>query len=209
MAKSSSPGHELFEDDLSEERLGHYATKQIIALDTETRGLMIPRDRLCLIQLCDEDNVTSLVRYSGKPAPRLKKLLETTSVTKLFHYARFDVATLQHYLGACIQPIWCTKIASKLVRTYTDKHGLKDLALEFLGISLDKTNQTSDWAQPDLSPSQLAYAAADVHVLIPIYKRLLAMLNRESRLELAEKLFACVGSVAQADLMGWPDIFTH
>jgi ribonuclease D len=209
MAKNSNANYELFEDDLSEERLAHYTTKNIVSVDTETRGLVIPRDRLCLVQLCDEDNVTSLVRYNGKPAPKLKKLLETRSVIKLFHFARFDVGTLQHYIGAEVQPIWCTKIASKLVRTYTDKHGLKDLALEFLGIALDKTNQTSDWAQPDLSPSQLAYAASDVHVLIPLYKQLHAMLERENRLELATKLFACVGAVSQADVQGWSDIFAH
>jgi ribonuclease D len=159
--------------------------------------------------LCDEDEVISLVRYHGKPAPRLKKLLETTSVTKLFHFARFDVGVLQHYLDAHVQPIWCTKIASKLVRTYTDRHGLKDLTLELLGTTLDKTNQTSDWAQPNLTPSQLEYAASDVRVLIPLYRRLLEMLNREGRLELASKLFGCVAAVAEADVQGWSDIFAH
>jgi ribonuclease D len=207
--KNNKTDFELFEDDLSEERLALYATKSIIAVDTETRGLVIPRDSLCLTQLCDEDGVISLVRYNGKPAPRLKKLLETTSVTKLFHYARFDVTVLKHYLDATVQPIWCTKIASKLVRTYTDRHGLKDLTLELLGISLDKTNQTSDWAQKDLTPSQLEYAASDVRVLIPIYKKMLAMLQREGRLELACKLFACVNAVGEADLLGWSDVFGH
>jgi ribonuclease D len=199
----------FFEDDISEEALTHYLSTSIIAVDTETRGLVVMRDRLCLVQICDENNTVSLVRYNNRPAPRLKKLLEEPSVTKLFHFARFDVSTLRYYIKAKVAPIWCTKIASKLVRTYTDRHSLKDLALEMLGVQMDKTSQTSDWARDNLSQAQLEYAAGDVRVLIPIYRQLEAMLKREDRYELAKELFACIPAVAQADTHGWNNIFEH
>ena len=141
---------DLFQSDLPKERLDAYLKKSVIAVDTETRGLMITRDRLCLIQMSDDEGVVSIVRYtSAEDAPNLRKLLESPSVLKLFHYARFDVAVLKHWLMLWVNPIWCTKIASKLVRTYTDRHSLKDLTHELLGIELDKANQTSDWAKAD------------------------------------------------------------
>ena len=200
---------DLYESDLPEDRLLHYLKKPVLAIDTETRGLIIQRDRLCLVQMCDEEGVVSLVRFRSRSAPRLKRLLEESHVIKLFHFARFDVAVLKYYLDAQVRPIWCTKIASKLVRTYTDKHGLKDLGRELLGLELDKSDQTSDWAKEDLSDSQLEYAANDVRVLIPIYLKIKVLLEREGRLSLAEQVFGCVPAVSELDLGHFKDVFEH
>jgi len=206
---------EVFDYDLTPSRLEHYLTKPYIAVDTETRGLQIRRDRLCLIQICDEEGIVSFVRYpdrhkiSTADHSNVKKLFEAPNVLKLFHFGRFDLAVMKHYLGIDVQPIYCTKIASKLVRTYTDKHGLKDLVKELLGIEIDKTEQTSDWARTDLSDTQLDYAANDVRVLIPIYKKLQLMLEREGRQDLAERLFKALPAVCELDLGGWKDIFEH
>jgi ribonuclease D len=206
---------EVFDYDLPQHRLDHYLTKTCLAVDTETRGLNLRRDRLCLIQMCDEDGVVSFVRFPdrtklpSKENSNLKKLFEARNVMKLFHFARFDVAVMKYNLGIEIQPLWCTKIASKLVRTYTDKHGLKDLVRELLAIEMDKSDQTSDWARTDLSDSQLEYAANDVRVLIPIYKKLQLMLEREGRLDLALRLYAALPTVCDVDLGGWSSIFEH
>jgi len=200
---------ELFEDDLPESRLQHYLKKSIIAIDTETRGLIIPRDRLCLIQLCDDEGIVSFVRYTGKPAPGIQKLLTEKSVTKLFHYGRFDVAVMKHYLGVWTGPVWCTKIASKLVRTYTDRHSLKDLCREMLGLEMDKSDQSSDWARDDLSDSQLEYAANDVRVLIPLHTKMKALLEREGRMDLAQRLFNFLPTICELDLAGFKDITEH
>jgi len=205
---------ELFERDLPDERLHHYLSKSCVAIDTETRGLIVRRDRLCLVQICDEDGVVSIVRFQTEAdLPRgdsnLKKLMEAGNVMKLFHYARFDVAVMKHYLNADISPIWCTKIASKLVRTYTDRHSLKDLTKEMLGLELDKTDQMSDWAKADLTESQLEYAANDVRVLHPLQKKLKELLVREHRLELAERLFQVLPVICELDLRGWGNIFEH
>lgn len=206
---------EVFQNDISDERLKHYLTKPCIAVDTETRGLIIKRDRLCLVQICDDEGIVSFVHYPEREKlptqhdSNVKKLMEAKNVMKLFHFARFDVAVMKYYLGATIQPLWCTKIASKLVRTYTDKHSLKDLVLELLGIELDKANQMSDWAKLDLTDSQLEYAANDVRFLIPIYRKLQQMLEREGRTELAESLFAALPAVCATDLGGWVNIFEH
>ena len=200
----------LFDTDLDDSLLQHYMDKPVVAIDTETRGLKIPRDRLCLIQLCDDDGLVAFVRFTGKPAPNVAKLMQATNVLKLFHYGRFDIAVMKHYLNVDVKPVWCTKIASKLVRTYTDRHSLKDLALELLGKEMDKTNQSSDWARTDLSDSQLEYAANDVRVLIPIYNKLKLLLEREGRTELAAKLFAFLPTVCELDLRGWDlDIYSH
>lgn len=206
---------EVFLHDLSESRLVHYLSKGCIGIDTETRGLNIHRDRLCLVQLCDEDGVVSLVRFP-EPASvpvhsdtNLKKLMEADRVVKIFHFARFDVSVLKHYLAADVQPLWCTKIASRLVRTYTDRHSLKDLVKELLGVEMDKSDQMSDWARNDLTDSQMEYAANDVRVLIPIYRRLRQLLEREGRLPLAERLFKALPVVCEVDLGGWKDIFEH
>jgi len=200
---------ELFEDDIPDHRLKQYLAKSLIAIDTETRGLIIPRDRLCLVQLCDDEGIVSFVRYHGKDAPNLRKLLLAENVTKLFHYGRFDIAVMKHYIGVWTTPIWCTKIASKLVRTYTDKHSLKELCREQLGMEMDKSDQTSDWARDDLSESQLEYAANDVRVLPPLYLKMKALLEREGRLELAEKLFKFLPTQCELDLMGFNNTLEH
>jgi len=206
---------ELFEGDLSKERLDHYLSKAVIAVDTETRGLILRRDRLCLVQICDHDGVVSFVRYKGgsefdpAAASNVKTLLQAQNVLKIFHFARFDVGVLKYYLGAETSPIFCTKIASKLVRTYTDRHSLKDLVKELLKIELDKADQTSDWAHPDLTDSQLEYAANDVRVLLPIYDRIVLLLKRENRMELAQKLFNALPTICELDINGFRDVFEH
>ncbi|MBU6451336.1 MAG: ribonuclease H-like domain-containing protein [Cyanobacteria bacterium REEB67] len=205
---------ELFEGDLSEERLQHYLSKPVIAVDTETRGLILRRDRLCLVQICDHDGVVSFVRYKGDSfdaaaKSNVKTLLEAPGVLKIFHFGRFDISVLKYYLGAQTNPVFCTKIASKLVRTYTDRHGLKDLVKELLRIELDKSDQTSDWSAPDLSDSQLEYAANDVRVLLPIYDRITALLEREGRMELAQKLFQALPTICELDINGFKDMFEH
>lgn len=206
---------ELFEGDISDERLAHYLTKDAVAIDTETRGLILRRDRLCLVQICDDDGVVSFVRYNDvkdmDPGAdtNLKKLCHSKSVTKIFHYARFDVAVLKYYLGIDVEPVFCTKIASKLVRTYTDRHSLKDLVRELLQIELDKSDQTSDWAQPGLTESQLEYAANDVRVLLPIYQKIKGLLIREKRLDLHTRLCKALPTICELDAMGFNNIFEH
>ncbi|MEK9725503.1 MAG: ribonuclease H-like domain-containing protein, partial [Rhodospirillaceae bacterium] len=159
-----------------------------VAVDTETQGLDLGRDRLCVVQLSAGDGVCHLVQMAAGAyeAPNLKALLTDPGVTKIFHFARFDVAIIRRYLGVTVTPVFCTKIASKLVRTYTDRHGLKDVTRELLGIELSKEQQSSDWAAEELSEAQLQYAAADVLNLHDIRDALQAMLVREGRLELAE-----------------------
>lgn len=200
---------DLFQNDLSNERLEHYLKKPLIAIDTETRGLIIPRDRLCLVQICDNEGVVSFVRYTGSEAPNLKALLTAENTTKIFHFARFDLAVMKHYLGVWTTPVWCTKIASKLVRTYTDRHSLKDLCREQLSMEMDKSDQTSDWAREDLSDSQLEYAANDVRVLLPLQEKMKGLLIREGRLALAEKLFSFLPTQCELDLSGFRDILEH
>lgn len=213
LVKQSKP--ELFEFDIPDERLNHYMKKTCLSVDTETRGLILYRDRLCLVQICDNEGVVSFVRFADpKSLPttkqtNLKTLMENPEITKLFHYARFDVSVLKYYLGIDVNPIWCTKIASKLVRTYTDRHSLKYLVSELLGIELDKTNQTSDWARTDLSDAQLEYAANDVRVLIPLMEKLTVVLQREGRMDLAQKLFETLPLVCRLDSLGYKDIFEH
>lgn len=207
---------ELFELDLPDERLQHYLNKGVIAVDTETRGLNIKRDRLCLVQISDEDGLVSFVRYQrGDQLPfakqtNLRKLMEAPQVLKVIHFARFDIAVMKHYLHADVKPFWCTKIASKLVRTYTDRHSLKDLSRELLGLEMDKTDQMSDWAKNDLTDSQLQYAANDVRYLIPMYRRMKELLEREGRLGLAERAFECLNVITDLDLGGWSvNVFEH
>jgi ribonuclease D len=192
---------------------GGIAWGPIVAVDTETMGLSPGRDRLCLVQLSAGDGNAHLVQI-GKgraDAPNLKALLADPSVTKLFHFARFDVAVLAHHLGVTPKPIYCTKIASRLVRTYTDRHGLKDLCKELLEIDLSKQQQSSDWGAAELSREQLDYAASDVLHLHALKERLDAMLAREGRVALAESCFAFVPTRAALDLGGWAedDIFAH
>lgn len=185
----------------------------VVAIDSETLGLNPIRDRLCLVQLSSGDGTAHMVQFTdGKyDAPNLKALLADPTITKLFHYARFDVAMFRRYLGVMTTPIYCTKIASKLVRTYTDKHGLKDLVKELLGTDLSKEQQSSDWGAPDLSEKQLAYAANDVAYLHRLKDALDVMLAREGRTELARACFGFLPTRAELDLAGWPDtdIFAH
>jgi len=185
----------------------------VVAIDTETLGLNPHRDRLCLAQLSAGDGNCHLVQFSaqGYAAPNLARLLTDPGVTKLFHFARFDVAVFRRYLGVLTQPIYCTKIASKLVRTYTDRHGLKDLCKELLEIDLSKESQSSDWAATTLTQKQLEYAASDVLHLHKLKQRLDAMLAREGREALAAAAFAFLPARAELDLAGWPeeDIFAH
>ncbi len=182
--------------------------KGSVAIDTETLGLKPRRDRLCLVQLSAGDGTAHLVKFDGETynAPRLKALLVDPKVLKIFHFARFDVAVLDAYLGVVTTPVYCTKIVSKLVRTYTDRHGLKDLAAEFAGLDMSKQQQSSDWAAAQLSPQQLEYAASDVLHLHKIKARLDAMLDRSGRRALAEATFAYLPARARLDLEGFEDI---
>jgi ribonuclease D len=185
----------------------------VVAIDTETMGLNPHRDRLCLAQLSAGDGDAHLVQFTrgDYDAPRLKALMTDRNRLKLFHYARFDVAVLRHYLGVTVQPVYCTKIAARLVRTYTDRYGLKDLTKELLGIELSKQQQSSDWGAEQLSDEQLAYAASDVLHLHKLKAKLDALLDREQRRELAEAAFSFVPHRALLDLEGWADvdIFAH
>lgn len=183
-----------------------------VAVDSETLGLKPHRDRLCVVQLSAGDGSAHLVQLSqtGYEAPNLKALMVNRDVLKIFHYARFDVAVLKHYLGVETQPIYCTKIASKLSRTYTDRHGLKDITSELLGIELSKQQQSSDWAATKLSQQQQAYAASDVLHLHKLKERLDAMLEREGRTHLAQAAFDFLPTRASLDLAGFEDdIFAH
>jgi ribonuclease D len=184
-----------------------------VAVDTETLGLRPHRDRLCLVQLSAGNNEAHLVQFDGQDwsAPRLKGLLSDPSVLKIFHFGRFDIAVLEHWLGVAAAPVWCTKIASKLVRTYTDRHGLKDLCGELLGVDLSKQQQSSDWAASELSQQQLAYAASDVLHLHALKSRLEAMLAREGRTAMAEAAFRYLPERTRLDLAGFDDmdIFAH
>lgn len=184
-----------------------------VAIDTETMGLKPDRDRLCLVQLSAGDGNAHIVQLAqgAYDAPNLKALMVDPKVTKLFHFARFDVAVLQRYLGVECQPIYCTKIASKLIRTFTDRHGLKDLCRDLLGVSISKEQQSSDWGAAELTEAQLTYAASDVLYLHDLRSKLDLMLARENRTDLANACFEFLPTRAQLDLAGWPDtdIFEH
>ncbi|WP_414461601.1 ribonuclease D [Hyphomicrobium sp. DY-1] len=184
-----------------------------VAIDTETLGLNPHRDRLCLVQLSSGDGTAHLVKFDGKnyDAPRLKALLTDPAIVKIFHFARFDIAVMKQYLGVETAPLYCTKIASKLARTYTDRHGLKDLVGELLGIEISKQQQSSDWGAPELSESQMAYAANDVLHLHALKSKLDTMLVREGRAEFAQSAFGFLPTRARLDLAGFEDddIFAH
>jgi len=184
----------------------------VIAIDTETMGLNPHRDRLCLVQLCAGDGQAHLVQMvDGYDAPNLKKLLTDPNRLKLFHFARFDVAVMKKYLGVVTAPIYCTKIASRLVRTFTDRHGLKDLVRDLLGVEISKQMQSSDWGAATLSPEQLKYAASDVLHLHAMREKLDEMLARENRTAYAQACFDFLPVRAELDLAGWEeiDIFAH
>lgn len=184
-----------------------------VAVDTETMGLNPVRDRLCLVQLSAGDGTCHLVKFDGEnyDAPNLRKLMADPNVTKLFHFARFDVAVMQAYLDVVTEPIYCTKIASKLVRTFTSYHGLKNLCRDLIGVEISKQQQSSDWGAAELSPEQQEYAASDVLYLHQLREKLNGMLIREGRMELAQSCFDFLPTRALLDLNGWPedDIFAH
>lgn len=184
-----------------------------VAIDTETMGLDPHRDRLCVVQLSPGDGTADVVkiRKGQTRAPNLEKLLADDTVVKIFHYARFDLAILQHTFGFAPGPVWCTKVASRLVRTYTDRHGLKDLTRDLIGVELSKQQQSSDWGAEELTEAQLAYAASDVLYLHQLKDKLEPLLVREGRAEIAEACFRFLPTRAKLDLLGWDetDILNH
>ena len=202
----------IFDQDLDEQSANQFAQSSAIAVDTEAMGLIHGRDRLCLVQICDQnDNVACIkIGLEQHSAPKLKELLENPSLEKVFHFARFDVAALASSLGIGVNPIFCTKIASKIGRTYSPRHGLKEVISELVGVELDKHAQSSDWGRVDeLTTEQLAYAANDVRYLLEAKEKLENMLRRESRWELAQKCFMCIPVFAELDQLRFTQIFEH
>jgi ribonuclease D len=205
--------------DLTEEQLQAYLATDAVAVDTETLGLRHMRDRLCVVQLCDRAGKATLVQItramldpSTAPdtrSPRLKRLMEDPRVLKVFHFARFDLAALRHNLGIVVDPIYCTRTVSKLVRTYTERHGLKDIALELMDVEMDKAARHTDWSSPDLRPEQVRYAISDVTLLLPLMDRLDDMLDREGRKDLARQCFKVIPVMALLDLLGYEQLFEH
>lgn len=209
----------MYSGDLPAEVAGRLAAVGTVAVDTETMGLRPERDRLCLVQLSGGDGDAHLVQFPvpgdgiapDYSAPNLRRLLADPSVVKLFHFGRFDIAVMRRYLGVVCAPVWCTKIASKLVRTYTDRHGLKDLCRELLDVDLSKQQQSSDWGGGTLTQAQQDYAASDVLHLHALQAELARRLAREGRTALAQACFGFLPVRAELDLSGWPeeDIFAH
>ncbi|MBF2020523.1 MAG: ribonuclease D [Hydrococcus sp. C42_A2020_068] len=198
--------------DLPQDTLSKYLSVEAIAVDTETMGLIPGRDRLCLVQLCDPSGFVTAIRIAKgqTEAPNLKQLMEATNITKIFHFARFDLAQLRYNFGIETQPIFCTKIASKLARTYTSNHGLKNLVQDLEGVELDKSSQSSDWGNAaNLTEAQLSYAANDVRYLHGLRDKLTTMLKREDRWELAQQCFACLPTFVALDLLQYQAIFDH
>lgn len=198
--------------DLSEDALQRYLQGGPIAVDTETMGLRPHRDRLCLVQLCNAQGQITVIRIAQgqTTAPNLQQLLESDQVLKIFHFARFDIATLRYHLDIAVQPLFCTKVASKLARTYSPRHGLKELVKELESVDLDKGAQSSDWGNPDnLTPEQLRYAANDVRYLVPMQQKLTDMLKRENRWPLAQQCFQVIPTLAALDLLGYEAVFEH
>ncbi|MEM9246790.1 MAG: ribonuclease H-like domain-containing protein [Cyanobacteria bacterium P01_F01_bin.153] len=203
---------QAFDGDLSAIARDTYLEASELAVDTETMGLRPWRDRLCLVQLCDREGRVSVVRIERgqEEAPNLQAVLENANSTKIFHFARFDIATLWYNLNIEASPVFCTKIASKLVRTYSPKHGLKALVEELAGVDLDKSAQSSDWGNAmALSDEQLEYASNDVRYLITAKEKLEVMLDREERTELAQDCFSCLPTIVTLDLMHYDNIFEH
>ena len=202
----------VFDEDLSEESFKLFKSTNKLAIDTEAMGLIHGRDRLCLVQICDEKDNVCCIRIKPKQtkAKRLQSLLEDPAIEKIFHFARFDIAALASNLTINVKSIFCTKIASKIGRTYSPRHGLKEVIMELVGVELDKQAQSSDWGKVDeLSETQLAYAANDVRYLIPARQKLYEMLKREGRWELTEKCFDCIPVIAELDRFRFINIFDH
>jgi ribonuclease D len=203
---------QVCDQDLSEDLLNLYLSSEAVAVDTETMGLNPMRDRLCLVQLCDVNGNVTMIRIAKgqQQADHLKQLMEAPNILKIFHFARFDVAQLYNTFGVMTTPIFCTKIASKMARTYTSSHGLKSLVQELEQIELDKRSQSSDWGNVEnLSPEQLSYAANDVRYLISMKEKLQKMLEREDRWELAQECFTCIPVFVKLDLQQFGNIFEH
>ena len=199
-------------NDITPDLYNLYKDSSYLAVDTEAMGLIHGRDRLCLIQICNEFHITSCIKIeiNNSDAPNIKKLFEDNKIMKIFHYARFDVAALKCNLEINTSNIFCTKIASKLARTYTNKHGLKDVIHELIGIELDKSSQSSDWgSSEDLSNKQIDYAANDVRYLIEAMRKLKIILKREERYELAKKCFETIPVHSELDILKFSNIFEH
>jgi ribonuclease D len=203
---------QICDDDLTSDLVKALAGEAYLAVDTETMGLIPQRDRLCVVQLANAAGEVVLLRFSRgvRQAPFLAKLLTDPGIEKIFHYARFDLAMLRYHLGIQVWPVFCTKIASKLARTYTSKHSLKDVVSELCGVELNKAAQSSDWgAVHALSAEQLEYAANDVRYLIPVRHKLAQMLQREERWELAQRCFQHLPTLVELDLLGYSNVFEH
>ena len=203
---------QVCDEDLDGATFTRYMSAEAIAVDTETMGLVLGRDRLCLVQLCDSQGFVTAIRIAKgqTEAPNLQKLLTSWDITKVFHYARFDVAQFSSTFGIETAPIFCTKIASKLARTYTSSHGLKSLVAELLGVELDKSAQSSDWGDAEnLSREQYNYAANDVRYLLDIKDELTTMLKREERYQLAQQCFQVIPVFVALDLLQYENIFEH
>ncbi|MEY2858553.1 MAG: hypothetical protein RLZZ74_2866 [Cyanobacteriota bacterium] len=203
---------QVFDEDLDNASLARYLAGEAVAVDTETMGLVLGRDRLCLVQICDTQGFVSAVRIAKgqTAAPNLQKLLTSWDVTKVFHYARFDVAQFNVTFGIETAPIFCTKIASKLARTYTSSHGLKNLIAELAGVDLDKSFTSSDWGNLEsLSREQYDYAANDVRYLLDAKDKLTEMLRREGREQLAQQCFQVVPVFVALDILQYQNIFEH
>ena len=202
----------VFDEDLDAVWTERYLQAPRLAVDTEAMGLIHGRDRLCLVQIADAEDRVACVRIGlgQTDAPNLKSLFESAAVEKVFHFARFDVAALATGLGIAVRPLFCTKVGSRLGRTYTPRHGLKDLVLELVGVELDKGAQSSDWGRVDqLTESQLSYAANDVRYLLPARARLETMLRREGRWDLAQRCFTCIPVIADLDRLRFNQTFEH
>jgi ribonuclease D len=203
---------QICDNDLTPDLVKALAGEAYLAVDTETMGLIPQRDRLCVVQIANAAGEVVLLRFSRgvRQAPLLAKLLTDPGIEKIFHYARFDLAMLRYHLGIQVWPVFCTKIASKLARTYTSKHSLKDVVSELCGVELNKAAQSSDWgAVHALSAEQLEYAANDVRYLIPVRHKLAQMLQREERWELAQRCFQHLPTLVELDLLGYGNVFEH
>ena len=201
---------QLVKNDLSDEQFHNYSQSNLLAIDCEMMGLNPFRDRLCLVQICDKNETITLLKIEPNiKSPSLKKIFENPNIIKIFHFARTDLSFLYHWLGIEVKNVFCTKSASKIARTYTDKHGLKETLKEILNIDLDKNTQQTDWGASELTKDQIKYAASDVLYLIPLYYKLVEMLKRENRFELVEEVNKFLPTHARLDLLGYIDFFAH
>jgi len=209
---SKPANFQIFDQDLNEDIAEKFKNQNLLAVDTEAMGLIHGRDRLCLVQISDEQDTVACIKIAQgqKSAPKLKEIMENSSIEKVFHFARFDVAALHKNLGIKVQSIFCTKIASRIGRTYSPRHGLKEVVLELTGVELDKQSQSSDWGRTEkLSKDQLTYAANDVRYLIQSRNKLETMLKRENRFDLAKSCFKCIPVMAELDINHFGNIFEH